>query len=155
MKIYKDDATSGSLSRRMEELVLASVGTVVVKTAVSVATGLTRRGPATRAAAARTRRVDSVLYVVLLVAQLGSAQAYGCTEDSHCKYGNCDNNGHCVSDPERALRRRVRSTQSDCVECGSAGCSTTRSNPEVIFLCTAFAPSLFIDLLWRVLESDD
>eukprot|EP00802_Teleaulax_amphioxeia_P007949 Tamp_07957.p1 GENE.Tamp_07957~~Tamp_07957.p1 ORF type:complete len:650 (-),score=56.84 Tamp_07957:338-2287(-) len=90
MKIYKDDATSGSLSRRMEELVLASVGTVVVKTAVSVATGLTRRGPATRAAAARTRRVDSVLYVVLLAAQLGSVQAwYACTESSHCQYDNC------------------------------------------------------------------
>ena len=108
-----------------QELVLASVGTAVIKVARAVIVDARSRGPAARAAAARSRRVDSVLFVVLLAARLGSAQAvYYCTESSHCKYGNCGDgtNGFCVSAPERALRRRVRSTQSDCVECGSAGC---------------------------------
>ena len=103
---------------------LASVGTAVIKVARAVIVDARSRGPAARAAAARSRRVDSVLFVVLLAARLGSAQAYGCTESSHCKYPTCGNgaNGYCVSAPERALRRRVRSTQSDCAECGSAGC---------------------------------
>ena len=104
---------------------LASVGTAVIKVARAVIVDARSRGPAARAAAARSRRVDSVLYVVLLAAQLGSAQAYGCTESSHCDYHECNRYtgaGYCVSAPERALRRRVRSTQSDCAECGSAGC---------------------------------
>ena len=109
-----------------QELALASVGTAVIKVARAVIVDARGRSPATRAAAARSRRVDSILFVVLLAARLGSVQAlYGCTESSQCKYPTCTTGagtGACVSAPERALRRRVRSTQSDCAECGSAVC---------------------------------
>ena len=70
---------------------LASVGTAVIQVARAVIVDARSRGPAARAAAARSRRVDSVLFVVLLAARLGSAQAaYDCTEISHCKYWTCN-----------------------------------------------------------------
>jgi len=74
-------------------MVVLSVGTAAAKAAGMVAAGVTPRDLSARTAADSTRGVGKVLWGLLLAAQLGSAQAYGCSSDSHCSY--CG--GRCVS----------------------------------------------------------